>query len=196
MSDDVTKALNEGENRYRQSVLGQAPLLGYPTIVRAPTATSGLDVEASRRICDAATKGPWQMREQGNQYVNTRKVSKGDLVAAAVVAGIQRPWNPHAMVAFNKLDEAEEARFIQADAEFIVHVRTAHPQALDEIVALRSRMAEQEKVIEADAERFRDFATNYDHDEDSHRHRGTCWVCDAEQRLAALTEYRTHGGGK
>lgn len=32
----------------------------------------------------------------------------------------------------------------------------------------------------------RDIATNYDHEEDAHKRRGTCFVCDAEKLLAKL----------
>ena len=33
---EVVNAINEGENRYRQTVLGQSPLPGYPIVRREP----------------------------------------------------------------------------------------------------------------------------------------------------------------
>lgn len=34
--DDAIKGMNEGENRYRQTVLGQGPLPGYPVVPKDP----------------------------------------------------------------------------------------------------------------------------------------------------------------
>lgn len=40
--DAVVKAFNEGENRYRQTVLSQGPLPGYPVIKRDPAPLAAL----------------------------------------------------------------------------------------------------------------------------------------------------------
>jgi hypothetical protein len=53
--DPVARALNEGENRYRQTVLSQGPLPGHPVVARegAPnvgTNASAEEVERERRI--------------------------------------------------------------------------------------------------------------------------------------------------
>jgi hypothetical protein len=39
--DPVVRALNEGENRYRQTVLGQGPLPGYPIVTGSMRPTCG-----------------------------------------------------------------------------------------------------------------------------------------------------------
>ena len=130
-----------------------------------PTTTSGLDVEASRRICEAATKGPWRDDEGYRVWARSH-------IGVVCIAEMKN------------LSEYPVAPS-PADCTFIAHVRTAHPQALDEITALRSRMAEQEKVLEKIAEG----AGPYNRDPLIHAEN----VIEEAKAIAraALTEYRT-----
>lgn len=77
----------------------------------------GIDIEAMRKVCEAATKGPIRVRELRRPgfcaVVETEK--PWDIVGTMTVASYER-------------DE---------DAEFHIAARTALPSALDEIEALR-----------------------------------------------------------
>ena len=73
----------------------------------------------------AATPGPWQAMRQGNQYIETDYLPTAKVVGASVVTGLKRPWNPHAYISFGmRATTHEEARFTDADADFIAHAPT------------------------------------------------------------------------
>lgn len=83
------------------------------------------------RLQEAATPGPWESWRQGNQYLGTTYMPTARGVAASVVKGPLRPWNPHAMIAFGvKAEQHEEVRFIDADADLVVAMRNALPELL------------------------------------------------------------------
>lgn len=80
------------------------------------------------RLDAAATDAPWRSMEDGNQYLECSYTPR--LVRAATIPELPRPWNPHAMVAFMKLDAAEVSRFKSNDAALIAAARNALPALL------------------------------------------------------------------
>ena len=76
----------------------------------------------------AATAAPWRSMGAGNQYLECSYTPR--LVRAATIPELPRPWNPHAMVAFMKLDAAEVSRFKSNDAALIAAARNALPALL------------------------------------------------------------------
>ena len=76
--------------------------------------TDPLDIEASRRICDAATDGPWERRD---------------------TVTVRRGGEPELRIGCAQ-DDAHQI----ADLTFVAHARTALPQALDEIERLRTEL--------------------------------------------------------
>lgn len=80
-------------------------------------------VDQIRERLAATTPGQWRSMNEGNQYLGTHYLPTAKLVGASRVDGLPRPWNPHAMVAFMKLDPAEVSRFVDADADFIAMSR-------------------------------------------------------------------------
>lgn len=72
-----------------------------------------------RELCDAATEGPWEWREE-TEPLHMRTLSPGVLVLDND-PGCGGPWG-------DNID--------RANAAFIAHARTALPQALDEIERL------------------------------------------------------------
>ena len=81
-----------------------------------------IDIAKSRKICDAATKGPWleaavcrQLRFYGKSWMGE---------------GWEEEWP----------DDHNEPDHYGGDAAFIAHARTALPAALDEIERLRSEL--------------------------------------------------------
>lgn len=98
-----------------------------PTVARALAAL----LDALERLDKAATPGPWESWRQGNQYLGTTYMPTARGVAASVIKGPLRPWNPHAMVAFGmKAEQHEEVRFIDADADLVVAMRNALPELI------------------------------------------------------------------
>jgi hypothetical protein len=72
----------------------------------------------------AATQIPWRAMRDGNQYLQGASISPR-CVGTSRIEGLVRPWNPHAVIAFMKLDAAEECRFTDEDADFIESVQPA-----------------------------------------------------------------------
>ena len=93
-----------------------------------------------------ATKGPWKAMEDGNQYIHgpkgDRYLPTAKVVASARVDGLIRPWNPHAVMAFMKLDDAWVCRFLSDDAQFIAHSRDDVSWLVEEVERLRGRNVE------------------------------------------------------
>lgn len=84
-----------------------------------------------RALHEAATKTPWRSMRDGNQYVETRHMPTAKCVATSAIPEVVRPWNPHAVIAFMKLDDANESRFCDADADLIAESRNSLPALLD-----------------------------------------------------------------
>lgn len=74
-----------------------------------------------------ATKAPWRSMRAGNQYVKTRYMPTAECVGASEINELPRPWNPHAMVSFMKLDAAETSRFKDDDGDFLAALRNSAP---------------------------------------------------------------------
>lgn len=77
-----------------------------------------IDIETSRKICQAATEGPWELYGQHGYF----------------------DAGPVHMDARDHLNAGN-------DCAFVSHARTALPEALDEIEALRSKLANAELRI-------------------------------------------------
>ena len=89
----------------------------------------------------AATPGPWQAMRQGNQYIETDYLPTAKVVGASVVTGLKRPWNPHAYISFGmRATTHEEARFTDADADFIAHAPTDIAALIAEVRRLREAL--------------------------------------------------------
>lgn len=89
-------------------------------------------IAEARRICEAATPGPWEWDLDG------------DLVARG---GVKVVYEDVSVSEYNEIVAASiEANIL--DQSFIAHARTAYPAALDEIERYRARIAELEGVIE------------------------------------------------
>lgn len=82
------------------------------------------------RLDAAATAGPWRPMESGNQYLECGYLPTAKCVATARIPELPRPWNPHAVISFMKLDAAEESRFKSDDAALIGAARNALPALL------------------------------------------------------------------
>lgn len=97
-----------------------------------------------KSYCKEATAGPWKSMRSGNQYLGaTKYLPTAKCVGTSRVEGLERPWNPYAMIGFMKLDNAEESRFKDADADFISNARTDLPIAIEIIEKLSTILKER-----------------------------------------------------
>lgn len=104
------------------------------------------DTKALRALADAATPGPWRAMRDGNQYIQTGKLTP-TLVGASRVDGVARPWNPYSFFGGIKLHaEFETARFKDADADFIAAARATVTAMCDEIDLLRERVKLEQEI--------------------------------------------------
>ena len=101
---------------------------------------SNEEIDKQFAICDAATPGPWRSMRRGNQFIEAKYLPTARVVAASEIPELVRPWNPHACISFMKLDAAETARFIDADADFIAAARTGYPEALRDLKLARAEI--------------------------------------------------------
>lgn len=100
--------------------------------------------------CEKATKGPWTALADGNQYLDTKYMPTAKCVASARVLGIQRPWNPHALLSFGFTPgEYETARFAEHDAAFIASAREDVPWLVSEVERLRSGLMLVASIVES-----------------------------------------------
>ena len=82
------------------------------------------------RLDAAATAAPWRSFEDGNQYLDCGYLPTAKCVATARIPELPRPWNPHAVIAFMRLDKAEESRFRTDDARLIAEMPSTLPALL------------------------------------------------------------------
>lgn len=102
------------------SYIGEV-LTGTATIPAPTTDADPARLAEIRARLDAATPGPWRSMREGNQFLNCKYLPTAKCVGASRVDGLPRPWNPHAVISFMKLDAAEVSRFKDEDADFIAH---------------------------------------------------------------------------
>jgi len=94
------------------------------------------EIKAELAMCDAATPGPWQMREIGGEYPE-------DGCENVISRGIET-------AAGEGLNHGEDFElFDHADARFIVHARAGYPRALRELDALKEAMEDDGVRVEA-----------------------------------------------
>lgn len=79
-----------------------------------------IDTKAERRICEAATPGPWTWQLQGVT----------DAMGPAIWAG------------------NSSVPSTNADCAFITHIRTAYPRVLDELESTREELAEWQAMFD------------------------------------------------
>jgi hypothetical protein len=103
------------------------------------------ELQSIRARCNAASPEPWISMREGNQYLECSYMPTAKLVGASRVDGLPRPWNPHAMISFMKMDAAEVSRFKDADADFISNSRYDIPTMLDYIDEL---ISERDRALE------------------------------------------------
>jgi len=98
------------------------------------------DLEAAKKRCEAATKGPWE-------------VENGDVVSIGndgtrVVEGMQRHWSAM-MSQLGRTKPIETCwEYAVKDIDFIAHSITDLPAAIKENESLRKRLAEIEGEIQ------------------------------------------------
>ena len=110
----------------------------------------------------AATPGPWQAMRQGNQYIETDYLPTAKVVGASVVTGLKRPWNPHAYISFGmRATTHEEARFTDADADFIAHAPTDIAALIAEVKRLREALRQACTCATCNGAGEIDFVTGY-----------------------------------
>lgn len=81
----------------------------------------GIDIDAMRKVCEMATKGPIRVREFRRP-------------GFCAVVETEKPWDAVGTTTIASYERDE-------DAEFHIAARTALPAALDEIEALRKALA-------------------------------------------------------
>jgi hypothetical protein len=94
-------------------------------------------IEAELKVCDAATKGPWDL-----SYPNRRSYEPHQLA----ICETSPSWQKDVVVVATN-GKHSHGRQIR-DAQFIASARTNYPSALRELLAMQERLAETEKEID------------------------------------------------